>query len=430
MFQYKSKKPAASAKAISSNKSADSVRRVHFNSASCPNNRQEFNFIIQKCPIPTAIPPTSGFAAGSPRPPQNQSSPNFSDSDVDYILGELSSNNWREHIDDYEREPIVKRIFKNWKEFLELFLKKSNFESYGAEPSHTYHRPGKNETAEFHEHRDSKQMPKINRMYEGSSGIREPRKYKTDEEIKRYLRHCAAVLKINFDLKEEIQCYYDDADKEKVVYIAANGSNDENKLSALDGEQISECSVVLQRSLKGKNKSTADAGSSPIWSRFKDKLNAFLLNSSNKEKKPLLKRLVHAMKCPSELNGAKIYVIKNSDINVDISGLHAERKILYYLRSQKSDEDVFLDPLRLGGIRRPCFVCSALCFSDMSQVRPGPCWASIAASTPKDIKEMFLILDAIRNENNTTYMTDNNGHPDTAYDTESGEGSACDQDTN
>lgn len=436
MFLYESKKPTSSTKAASSNKSADSGRRVHFNSSACQNNRQEFNFIIQKLPIPTAGAPKSGFAAGSPRPPYDvspdslndlslneyKSSGIFSDGDVDYILGELSRNNWRERVDDYEKDPIVKRIFRNWKEFLELFLKNCNFTSYGAGPSHTYHRSGKNDTAESHEYRDSKQMPKINRMYEGSLGKRGRRKYKTDEEIKRYLRHCAVALKLSYKLGSEIQCYYDNEDN--VVYIAANDPNDENKLYWIDDSQISECSAFLQHSLKEINESIADDDSFPIWSGFKAKLfDAFL---SNKKDKPLLRRLMHALMCPSALSGAKIHVIKSRDVNVKIHGLHAERKILYYLRSQKNNNNLFLNPLQLGGIRRPCFVCSALCFSDMSQVRPGPCWVSEAGSKPKDTKEMFLILDAIRNNDNITYITDINGQLTTDYDTESSEGSECD----
>jgi len=75
MFLYESKKPAVSTKAVSSDKNPDSGRRVHFNSTSCRNNSQELNFIIQKFPNPTAIAPKSGFAAGSPRLPQNQFSP-------------------------------------------------------------------------------------------------------------------------------------------------------------------------------------------------------------------------------------------------------------------------------------------------------------------------------------------------------------------
>jgi len=350
---------------------------------------------------------------------------------VDYILGVLSGYTWREHIDNYKSDPIVNKIFINWKMFLELFLKKCNFTSHGAEPSLTYHRPEKNDNAEFPERRDSKNIPKINSMYEGSPGKRESREYKVDEEIKRYLRHCAATLKINFQLKEEIQCYYDD--EENLVYIATNDSNDEKKLSGFEGKQMSEFSAVLEHPLKGLLNCTDDYYSFSIWSGFQDRLfDAILLDAtlSKDDMVEPLRRLKHNLVCPANLSKAKIHIIKSSTIDVPIQGLHAERKILYYLRSQKNNNDFFLDPLRLGGIRRPCFVCSALCFADMSKIRPGPCWVSTAGSKPKDIKEMFLILDAIRNEGNTTYITDNNEHLTMDYDTESCEGSECDQNTN
>jgi len=423
MFLYESKKPAMSTKSSFSNKNADSGRRVHFNSASCQNNRQEFNFIIQKFPNPTAITPKLGFAAGSPRPPQD-----YLNEDVDFILKALENYNWRERLEkpqDVFFRCCVNQIFARWTTFLPQFLEYCGFTSYGENQSHTFHRPGKNDDAESSEHRDSKNTPKINSMYEGSPGKRRRRKYNANEEIKRYLRHCAAALKLNYKLDSEIQCYYDDEDK--VVYVAANYPNDENKISEIEGKPISECSAVLEHSLKEINESIAEYDSSPIWSRFKVKLlDTFF---ANKKDKPLLRRLRHALTCPAALSGAKFRIAKSS--KTDIPRLHAERKILYYLRSQKNKEDFFLDPLRLGGIRRPCFVCSALCFADMSKVRPGPCWISDAGSKPKDTKEMFLILDAIRNDDHTTYITvDDNEHLTTDYDTESCEGSECDKNTN
>ncbi len=161
MFLYESKKPAASTKTVSSNKSADSVRRLHFNSSACPNNGQELNFIIQKCPIPTAIPPTSGFAAGSARPPKNQSPQDFSGSDADYILDVLSKNNWRENINYYEKDPVVRRIFDNWRVFLPQFLTRCSFKSFGANQSLNFHRPGNNTAAVFPKSRDRGKPSKL-----------------------------------------------------------------------------------------------------------------------------------------------------------------------------------------------------------------------------------------------------------------------------
>ncbi len=415
MFLYESKKTAASTKASSSNKSADSVRRVHFNSASCQNKSQEFNFIIQKMPAPTASAPKSGFAAGSPRPPYNVSLDHLDD--VSFIEYVLSMKDLRERIESGSENLFrtrVEQILSGWGKFLPDFLRHCGFMPYGANQSLSFHRPGRNMASCFPKRRDRRKQSKLNRMYKASSGIRIRRRYTKNEEIKRYLRHCAAAIKLNYNLGSEIQCYYDN--EEKIVYVAVNTKRDERKISAIGGEMLSECLDNSQRSLRKTNDG----------SEFRGKAKSNAISLLNRKTKPLFRRLKHNLTCPAALSGAKIHVITNNKIDVNIPRLHAERKIMYYLRSKKNNNDIFLDPLRLGGIRRPCFICSALCFENMSQVHSGPCWVSIAASTPKDIKEMFLILDKVRNKKNTTNVSDNNGQPTMDNDTESSEGSECD----
>ncbi len=422
MFLYESKKPAASAKKNSSNKSTNtnSSRRVHFNSTSLQLNQQELKFIIPKSPVVTAMPPKAEnrYAAGSARPPHNGLLPDYSsDNDVNFIEKVLSSDNWRESIEsDKEIFSCAEQIRGRWEEFLPKFLESNGFQSYGANQSLTYHRPGSNDTAESLERRDIGKTSKLKRLYKCSSGIRTRRKYPHCEEIKRYLRHCAAMIKIDFGIESEIQCYYDD--ENKVVYIAVNTQEDERKISKINGKYLSGYWANLQCSLRKTNDISA------FW--VKAEPNTIRL--SDRKVKLLFRRLRHTLTCPKALSRAKIHIIKSSEVNVKIPGLHAERKILYYLRSQKNNDNIFLNPMQLGGIRRPCFVCSALCFADMSQVNPGPCWASAAASTPKDVKEMFLILYAIKNKANTTNVSDNCEHLTMDNDTESSEGSECDQD--
>lgn len=414
MFQYESKKPTVSAKKPSPDrgKKTTSSRRRSFNLPDCQHDRQ-VHYAAQRQHVITAIPPTLGnqYGAGSARPPFNESVPDYSD-DFSFIEAVLSQNNWRELIrSDGFIGSRAEQIRDRWKEVLSGFLEHCGFVSYGAKQSLTYHRTGGNAVAGPPDCRDEKRKSKIERMYEGSEGKRKRRKYIKNEEIKRYLRHCAAVLKTNFQLKDEIQCYYDDEDG--VVYVAANDNADSQKLSGIRGRKISECSAVLQSLWRGINENPS------IWSGFE----AGLIKMITSNKRSLFRRLRYAMPCPAPLRKAKFQVIEE---NYGIQGLHAERKILYSLRSKKRNEDIFLNPLRLGGIRRPCFICSALCFPAMSQVRPGPVWVSGAASTPRDSKEMFLILDAIRRKDNITYISDNGRFLTTDNDTESSEGSVCD----
>ena len=199
------------------------------------------------------------------------------------------------------------------------------------------------------------------------------------------------------------------------MYVATN--NDAGSgISGINGMNVSEYSIILQHPWRELIKFPTDNDNHSIWGGFQDKVVNMV--ASNNMAHPLLDKLEHPISCPSSLSDAAFQVIGNT---YGIQGLHAERKILYYLRSQKENNNTYLDPLRLGGIRRPCFTCSALCFADMSQVHPGPVWVSGAASKPKDVNEMFLILEAIRNKNNTTHLTlDKSNRLTTDNDTESG----------
>lgn len=459
MYQCVSKKTTASVKKASSStekKSASSRRRV-FDSSADQHNRQVFN-TIQRSHIGTEIPPVARnqYSAGSARLPFDESPMDFSEvslnnrqiseniisrphivtaiapraedqygtgaarlplaellsriADDREFIKRMLTENWRALIECENIRFRAEKILRDWNEFLPQFLEHYGFESYRENQSLTYHRSGSNDTAEQIDQHDEIEMPKIRRLYKDSSGIRRCRKYTDDEAIKRYLRHCAAALAVNFGIEDEIQCYYDN----KVVYVATNNDTDPG-ISKIDGMRISECSAVLQHSLKELIESPTDNANHSIWSRFKAKLIDMFL--SNKKAEPLLGRLRHALMCPAPLRGAAFKVIKNT---YGIRGLHAERKLLYFLRSEKRNNDMFLDPLRLGGIRRPCFICAALCFADMSQVHPGPVWVSEAASKPKDVNEMFLILEAVRNKNNTTNITsDKSKRLRTDHDTES-----------
>lgn len=421
MYQYESKKSTASTKMASldmGKKSAPSRRRV-FNSSANKHYRQVSENIMQRAPIITVGAPQikTQYSAGAARLPLAELLSRIPD-DQEFIKRTLLTEDWRSLIECENIRFRAEKILKDWNEFLPQFLEHYGFGSYGENQSLTYHRSGSNDTAEQIDQHDEMRTSKIMGLYKDSSGIRRCRKYTDDEAIKRYLRHCAAALAINFGIEDEIQCYYDD---NKVVYVATNnvvGSG----ISGINGTNVSECSAILQHSWRELIKSPADNDNHSIWGGFHDKLVNMV--TSNNMTHPLLDKLENSISCPPSLSDATFQVIGNT---YGIRGLHAERKILYYLRDQKREQDMFFDPLRLGGIRRPCYICSALCFADMSQVRPGPVWVSSAASTPRDISEMFLILDAIRNRNYITYVSESGGNPTTGNDTESeGSESECD----
>lgn len=411
MYLYESKKPDVSAKAVAPDKRKRTVSNKcsNFASSDFRFSSSMSGYILQRAATLTAETPKANHPpAGSARLPYDV--PLNFHKDLEFIEMVLSNNDWKALIErDGTLHLRAKQILEDWDRFLPRFLEYYGFVSYGANQSHTYHRAGNNNATEHYGEAGSK----IEATYNNSNGIRECREYTEDEEIKRYLRHCAAALAINFGIEDEIQCYYDD----KVVYVAANNGVGSD-ISQINNTKVSECSSILQHPWSTLIELPVDNDNS-IWGGFHDKL-VKLVTSSDCKPQPLLDKLKHGVSCPSSLTDTTFQVIANT---YKIQGFHAERQILYYLRDSKGKQDIFLDPLRLGGIRRPCFTCSALCFANMSQVHAGPVWVSDAASRPKDIKEMFLILEAIRNKNNTTHITlDINGHLTTNYDTESNGG--------
>lgn len=424
MFQYKSKKANSYSKMAARKNSLYRKRRGNANSRQVPD------YPIQRMHIPTAMAPTSKirYEAGAARP-HNYDLPSViiddgrQESIINFIEDTLSKDNWRKLILCKAQD-----ILDCWNNILPNLLERYGFKRHGGNQSCTYQRVKSTDTDRS---TVKGRMSIMKRLYEGSDGIRESRVYGPDEKIKRYLRHLASALKIKFGIENEIQCYYDD----NVVYVAANTQADENKILEIEGKKVLEYDAVLQKYSRIFNK----ANSKPYWDKFGTRLPQRMIPKKrgkafarkpqwsipNKRACASVKRLRHNIQCPDSLEKAKIQVIKIEEINVEIPGLHAERKILYYLRSLKGNNDMFLDPLRLGGIRRPCFICSALCFSNMDRVHPGPVWVSAAASTPKNISEMFLILDVIRNKDITTFISDNDGILTTGNDTESESGESA-----
>lgn len=421
MFQYERKKTTIAKKASSDVRkkvALDRHKPIYSSAYYC--NRQLPNLTIQRIPIVTAMAPTAGsnWEAGAARPHIDELPSVCSDDSLDgkikFIEDVLSENNWREALkNDEDKKRPAQNILDGWDSILPNLLEKYEFKSYGKNQSQTYHRPGSNNAVAPLGYQAERRMPILMCIYRASNGIRKCRRYEPDEKIKRYMRHYATLLTVRFGIKSEIQCYYDDG----VIYVAVNNETDEKKLfeSEINGMNVWKLGeYYLQEAIKYKK-----AHSQLNWTEFVREICPLFL--PNKRAKTFARRLRHSIPYPALLKNAKFQVIGSRDINVKIEGLHAERKILYFLRSKKGD-NFFLNPLKLGGIRRPCFICSALCFSDMDQVRPGPVWVSNAASRPKDILEMFLILNAIINKNNTTYISDNG----MGNDTESSEGSTTD----
>lgn len=382
MYQYESKKPLKSAKSTSSDKgkTIDSSRRVFSNSPHFPhsrqldtiqrsrfstvtpteteeqygagsarlsfdelpaffpevrtNSRQTPENIRSSSPIITAAVPTSDHQYGAEVEGRVDERTAAYFDDLEFIDDVLSKNHGRDLIGSDENiSSRAEQIRSRWETFLPKFLLENGFKPYGACQSLTYHRPPNDSATGAGGCCDERNNSKIGEIYKSSSGKRTPREYIGDEEIKRYLRHCAAALAINFGVEHEIQCYYDN----NIVYVATNNDTDLTELLKINGRKVSECSQVLQYSYKKIIQREAENDNSAIWDNFQDKLNDAIL--SDKKYQPLLRRLRHPLTCPASLKDATFQVIEN---NFGIRGLHAERKILYYLRKTKKNNEFFL----------------------------------------------------------------------------------------
>ena len=395
MLQYQSHKPDVTKKSATQNSFTAPKRpyrydRIEsFHPLSCRPDRPVSPYTLQRSKLISAPEPTGirasqnplPFAAGNTRPPVPLA--------LYPILEDPTSVR--------NRSEILSYAVKHWSEILPALLDHYGFQSYGACQSRIYIRPGNpnmlppiNSDTTRNALCAKRRISKLKALINNTPANRQRRRYETKENIKRYMRHCAARLKLCYSLNTEIQCYYDN--DTSTVYVAAN--------------QYAKELVDLN------DKPVLEIMNFPLYRKMPDFLR---------------RRLLHPMESPISKD-ARFHIINNSELSFKKRGLHAERQICYFLRQKKESADFYLDPLCLGGIRRPCLICSALCFSDVSQVRPGPVWISPAASTPKDFDELLSIIRVLRNQSNLTYLTNSNGNPRTDCDTESSEGSACEED--
>lgn len=288
-------------------------------------------------------------------------------------------------------------MLQNWHTIFPKLLECYGFKSYGTNQGRIFIRVRNADHANASKNdSNAKERRKLDGMVKNSSAVREPRVYEDSEQIKRYLRHCATALTGYYRLSGEVQCYYSD----NVVYVAANKKSDEKALEAINKNRVGNHKSYRAYAKAIRQRASGQPQNVRLAGRF-------CTNKLSRRKAAVVaSRMRHCVPCPNVLESAKFRVVKSRDTDMGpkIPGLHAERKILYYLRRKKG-EDYFLNPLCLGGIHRPCFVCAALCFESMDRVHPGVVWVSKAASTSKDIKEMRRILAAVKDMSKLTYVS-------------------------
>jgi hypothetical protein len=245
---------------------------------------------------------------------------------------------------------------------------------YGANQSETHHRVPR-------DWEENEEKTKIEKMYvEGSEQRSKPRGYES-ERPKQALRWLSTLIFAKFPEGVEIQSYYEKG----TITVSSNKTSVNEKIQGyLDGgtspiEQLRKIKATTAREIRHKAK---------------------LLDRANyPEQENIWKAL----------NKRKIEVptdeFTSDDEKVD---LHAERRIKH--KRPK------LDPDLLGGVKRPCLVCTTNL--NLKNARPGPSWASGAALHGyklDDLKEMA------NEQNILTYVSEDRdtGKPSMDFDSES-----------
>jgi hypothetical protein len=206
------------------------------------------------------------------------------------------------------------------------------FVKYGANQSETWHYVPKGS-----ENKEGKN--KMEKLYGGTSHAREKRSYASQRE-KQALRWLSTVLFKKYG-GEEIQTYYDEANDRIVVSSNKNTVNNKMRTDFASNTGLDE--------IPGQTRE----------GRHSDKLRAGDKYATQNAIKDAVKNY-------------RFFVPPSVESGRD--GLHAERRIKEHVESEGDEMDLS----HLGGVKRPCAVCT-VALDIMDSARAGPLWPSDSA---------------------------------------------------
>lgn len=275
-----------------------------------------------------------------------------------------------------------------------------------------YKRKAKAKRREIHDHRDSLRVIAKEagwqevgaamqstrwQLPEAKMGKSIPHTYAQEYDIKRFMRWIATRLSVQYAIKSEIQCYYD-ASTHRIL-VAANDSFDMGTL-----EQ--------------------HVHTVPLVHFFENVLKVpFPIGFAKTKKEKLNRQKRHG----EQLGVLSQIALTNTQENwtqvrfevvpYDNTELHAEQRILRYLRGQAEVGErakqllmadavavykeyglVMLRPELLGGIKRPCLACTHACFTpyDRVKVNSGLFWDTISATGSLEQVALAELVNAIK----------------------------------
>lgn len=196
------------------------------------------------------------------------------------------------------------------------------------------------------------------------ANVSKPHVYEEEYDIKRFMRWIASYLSAKYNIGSEVQCYYDI--RTSRIVVAANDNSDITKLQ-----------------LKVNNKPLAEVFNNDLIQQIPMGLYAITPKAlqGRRHWEELNKLADSAKKRKGERDLSKVFFYVVPCIR-GVRSLHAEQRILHYLREEAEDESLMLQPQLLGGIKRPCFVCAHACFApgDRANVHPGLLWDTMSAT--------------------------------------------------
>jgi len=214
-------------------------------------------------------------------------------------------------------------------------------------------------------------------------GIRFPHSFR-DTPHRQVARWFASALSDNSGISGEIQCYFDEASHE--LLVATNKRSEYADLASVD--------TLTDTPMQEYSK--------PHIARRRER---HMRKLAEVDRRLRAGEMVYGPE--SGLTPEQIQELQNAyqDIYFNYTvhflppgataDLHAEQRILEYLRSTTGNNDLLLDPARLGGLRRPCLACASRVFSPADAARyAGPYWDTDSAITHWDARDS--VLDDVR----------------------------------
>ncbi len=268
---------------------------------------------------------------------------------------------------------------------LELLMQviKILMNSYGGGQGQTFH--SKQTTVASNQASD-----RLNSMYlniPGHPGAVIPRPYAKEEDIHRFLRWFSTYISCQYKVNGEVQCYLDKTSH--CIIVATNLQREARKFDSL----AFECS--------------ADG--------LDDRQKRHIIHMKKllEASKRLLGREAHPnilMLDNLRIDGASVY------------NMHAEQRILSYYNQLETDQQQLIKdgvlkrdshkhlkllPDYLGGLRRPCLLCSYAVFDskDRNCIHPGPAWVTKSSGEHMHRADIVELINDLLDGKVRTYVS-------------------------